>query len=144
MLNCLKKKQKRTKNPLFLCKLIKKWKFFLQYSTIYGNIIMYTGDVLGKKELKMKEEIRKTQLKNNVESILYGYENGMLDDPENYPQLPKEEVIAYVYEELFDIKDDGQGSTLMHKGICDDLKFLGTEVICDEILRVAEELEILA
>lgn len=77
MLNCLKKKQKRTKNPLFLCKLIKKWKFFLQYSTIYGNIIMYTGDVLGKKELKMKEEIRKTQLKNNVESILYGYENGI-------------------------------------------------------------------
>ena len=92
----------------------------------------------------MKEQIRKRQLRNNVEYILGGYLNGMYDFPEDYPKMNDEQTIAYVYEQLFDIKDDGMGGTMMRTGICDDLKFLGTEIIIIEILKVAEEYGILA
>jgi len=92
----------------------------------------------------MKEEIRMKQLRNNLEYILYGYMNGMMDFPESYPKMNDEQTVAYVYDQLFDIKDNGMGGTIMKTGICDDLKFLGTEIIISEILIVADECGILA
>lgn len=88
--------------------------------------------------------LKHQQLINNIESVVWGYVNGMNDDPENYKPLTEDQLIKYCYEEIFDIKDDGEGTTQMQKGICDDLKFLGNDLIRSEILRIGEEAGVLA
>jgi len=89
------------------------------------------------------QNLKHQQLINNLEQIIYGYQNGMNDDPENYLPLTKEQLIKYCYAEVFDIKDDGNGTTKLLKGICDDLKFLGNDLIQSEILRIGKEAEVL-
>ena len=84
------------------------------------------------------------QAKQNIEYIIDGYVNGMLDDPYNYQKMSSQQVIDYVKDELYDIKVANYGeSVLMATGICDDLKFLSNEVIDKMILDYAKEAGVL-
>ena len=50
---------------------------------------------------------REKQFRNNLDFILGGYENSMLDYPEQFPQLSKDAVLDMVKSEIFDLKNDG-------------------------------------
>lgn len=89
------------------------------------------------------KNLKHQQLINNIECVVYEYLNGMNDEPDTYKSLTPEQLIDYCYKEIFDIKDNGNGSTIMRTGICDDLKFLGNQLINDEILRIGEEAGVL-
>lgn len=83
---------------------------------------------------------REKQLDNNLTMIFAMYFNGMTDCGEaEYPALTEQECIDYAYEQVFDMKDNGYGVTEYLEGICDDLKFLGSEYIKDRILDIAAE-----
>lgn len=88
----------------------------------------------------MKKE---KQLQYNVEEVLDMYLNGMYDYPDDYPEMTKEECREYVTSEIYDMRSDGGGHTFYGKGICDDLRFLGNDVIYAVIDKYAEELGIL-
>ena len=79
------------------------------------------------------------QLQLNVECILDSYLNGMYDYPEEYPKLTKDECRQYVIEQVYDLKDYGNGHTKYRKGICDNLRFLGNDYIYSIIDKYAEE-----
>lgn len=82
---------------------------------------------------------RQSQLVENIEYVVGEYYNGMLDDPEEYPALTKEECIEYVKDSIYDMKVSG--SHCRYKdGICDDLKFLGDEYIDKQIMELAEDI----
>lgn len=83
--------------------------------------------------------LKHEQLINNIEYVIGGYANGMSDDPDSYKPMTEDELIKYCYSEIFDIKNDGEGGTRLLKGICDDLKFLGNDLIKSEILRIGKE-----
>lgn len=92
--------------------------------------------------VKMAEP--KKQLRQNLESILYGYENGMTDyGEEEYPMMTLDEAYEYCASECFDILDNGHGHTVYAKGICDHLKFLGTDYIKSVIKEIADDCGIL-
>lgn len=82
---------------------------------------------------------RLNQLRENIEQVVDEYFNSMTDYPEEYPALSKEECIKYVKDQIYDMKANG-GMTRYQKGICDDLKFLGDEVIDNEILEYAVDI----
>lgn len=84
---------------------------------------------------------REKQLENNLNMIFGMYENGMYD--EDYPQMSLEDCITYALNQVFDMKDDGYGTTCYEKNICEDLKFLGTEYIIKEISRIAADCGVL-
>ena len=87
---------------------------------------------------------KEKQLQNNVEEVLDMYYNGMLDCGEDeYPTMSKEDCRKYVTAEIYNIQSDGHGYTRYREGICDDLKFLGNEVIFAAIDKYADELGIL-
>jgi len=71
------------------------------------------------------------------------YLNGMYDYPEEYPEMTKEECRKYVTSQIYDMRSDGNGHTRYAKGICDDLRFLGNNVIHAAIDEYAEESGIL-
>lgn len=81
---------------------------------------------------------RKKQLQYNVEEVLDMYYNGMMDYPEDYPEMTIEECRDYVCNQIYDMKSDGHGHTRYSKGICDDLKFLGNDYIYDVIDKYAK------
>ena len=83
------------------------------------------------------------QLQNNVEDILGGYMNGMLDEPENYPKLTKEEAREYCLSQIYDMRADSRGGVAEGACIANNLKFLGNEYIFGVIDKCAEEFEIL-
>lgn len=83
--------------------------------------------------------LKHEQLINNIEYVIGGYANGMSDDPDSYKPMTEDELIKYCYSEIFDIKNDGEGGTKLLKGVCDDLKFLGNDLIKSEILRIGKE-----
>lgn len=72
---------------------------------------------------------REIQLQNNVEKVLDEYCNGMLDFPEDYPEMTIDECREYVVDQIYDMKYDGHGHTRYQHGICDDLKLLGNDYI---------------
>ena len=88
------------------------------------------------------KELRKAQLIENIEYLVSGYENGMYDFPEMYKPLTKEEVIDYVYSQMFDIRVyDGGEMVKMGNGISDDLKFYGKENIENLILELSKSIQ---
>ena len=89
--------------------------------------------------------MKENQARQNIEYILDGYVNGMVDCGEDmYPQLNEKQVIDYVKYELYDIKVTGNGeSCLMLDGVCDDLKFLSNEKLDKMILDYAKECGVL-
>ena len=83
-------------------------------------------------------EIRKKQLINNIEDIVYMYDNGINDGVEE-PFKSDNELVDYVYSQVFDIKSDGLGFSRYANGICKDLKYLGKDYIVSEIKRIGHE-----
>lgn len=83
------------------------------------------------------------QLSRNVEEVLDEYYNGMEDCPDDYPALTEKEVLRYTSSLIYDRKVLGNGTTLEEPGICDNLRFLGNDIIYPVILKYANELGIL-
>lgn len=81
---------------------------------------------------------REKQLQFNVEEVLDMYYNGMMDYPEDYPEMTIDECREYVIDQIYDMKSDGNGHTRYAKGICDELKFLGNDYIYNVIDTYAE------
>lgn len=81
----------------------------------------------------------KRQLQLNVEAVLDLYLNGMTDDPDEYPEMTKEQCRDYVTSQIYDMKDWGGGRTTYKDGICDNLRFLGNEYIYGVIDKYAKE-----
>ena len=87
---------------------------------------------------------RQKQLVNNLEFIFGSYYNGITDyGEEEYPLLTEEKAIDMAIPEIYNIKCDGGGWTRFGIGICKDLKFLGNNYIKSEVIRIAEECEVL-
>ena len=87
---------------------------------------------------------REKQLENNLYAIFAMYENGMYDEgEENYPQMDLEDCIDYAIGQVYDMMDDGMGTTYYRDGICKDLKFLGNDYINKEISRIAADCGVL-
>ena len=87
---------------------------------------------------------RGKQLVNNLEFIFGSYYNGITDYGEKeYPLLTEEEAINMAIPEIYNTKCDGHGWTQFGTGICKDLKFLGNDYIKSEVIRIAEECEVL-
>lgn len=84
-----------------------------------------------------------SQLKLNVEEVLDEYLNGMEDYPDDYPSLTEDEAIRYATSLIYDRKVIGNGTTLEETGICDNLRFLGSDIIYPVIIKYAKELGIL-
>lgn len=82
--------------------------------------------------------VRKKQLINNIEDLVYTYDNGISDGVEE-PFDSDDELVDYVYSQIFDQKSDGQGGTRYANGICKDLKYLGRDYIVSEIKRIGHE-----
>lgn len=82
--------------------------------------------------------IKEKQLRLNVEEVLDMYYNGMLDYPEDYPEMTIDECRKYVTDQIYDMKSDGHGNTKYANGICDDLKFLGNDYIYEVIDEYAK------
>lgn len=80
---------------------------------------------------------REKQAKRNAESIIGEYINGIYDGYEE-PFKSMDELIAYVYPQMFDIMNMGGGRERFQKGICDDLKFLGEDRIKEIIASVED------
>lgn len=91
-------------------------------------------------EKQEEEEMTRTRLlENNINHLLGGYENGISDcGYEEFPQMTMEELVEYVYSQVFDIRDDGYGTTAYGEGIADELKFLGTTNIKKIIEQMCE------
>jgi hypothetical protein len=83
------------------------------------------------------ENMKMRQLRLNVEEIIDEYVNGMYDD--NYPEMTIEECREYVKSQVYDRKAYGNGFTGFREGVCDDLRFLGTECINSVIDQYARE-----
>ena len=72
------------------------------------------------------------------------YYNGMSDyGEEDYPRMTIDECRKYVTEEIYDMRSNGSGHTVYHKGICEDLKTLGNAVIYPIIDEYARGLDII-
>lgn len=84
-----------------------------------------------------------SQLKLNVEEVLDEYLNGMEDYPDDYPSLTEDEAIRYATSLIYDRKVIGNGMTLEEVGICDNLRFLGADIIYPAIIKYAKELGII-
>lgn len=82
--------------------------------------------------------IRKKQLVNNIEYIVNSLVN-LIETGDEEPLKSYDTLVDYVYSQLFDIKDDGKGTTAYHKGVCNDLKYLGKDYIVKEIKRIGNE-----
>ena len=97
----------------------------------------WLNQAMGRRE--MASGSRNRQLVNNVEELLYEYDNGISD---GYNELFKndEELIDWTYDQIFDLKASGHGMTRYRKGICDDLKYLGRDFIFSEIKRIGHEI----
>ena len=85
----------------------------------------------------------KELLENNLNNILGGYENGMCDEPDDFPKLTKEQVIDYCIPEIYNQFSDGSGCTVYGRGISDCIKFLGNDYIYNKIIEIAKECDIL-
>lgn len=79
------------------------------------------------------------QLRNNVDNVVGGYLWGQVDyGEEEYPNLTEQEWFEFCTSEIYDMKCDGRGCTWYGDGICDNLKFLGNDVIRKVIIEVAD------
>ena len=82
---------------------------------------------------------RKAQLIENIEYIVYSYDNAINDNPDDYELLSKEELFDMVYSQIFDMYVVNGGEWCTYKdGICDDLKFYGKENIEKLILDIGK------
>lgn len=80
------------------------------------------------------------QLRNNVNETIWMYLNGQMDEGEEmYPNLTEQQWWEYCVPEIYNMQSDGGGFTRYADGICDNLKFLGNDVIRKVILEVADE-----
>lgn len=78
------------------------------------------------------------QLYNNIDNVVGGYLNSQSDyGEEEYPNLTEQEWFELCTSEIYDMKCNGRGGTWYADGICDNLKFLGNEVIRKAIIEVA-------
>ena len=92
-----------------------------------------------KKLAEASDGIRTRQLVNNIEALLYEYDNSITDGYWE-PFKNDDELINWTYGQIFNLKDDGHGWTVYRDGICDDLKYLGKEYIINEIKRIGHEI----
>ena len=81
----------------------------------------------------------KEQLENNVCEIIYGLENAMQDNPDEFEPRTLEELRKEVCSEIFDMVSDGGGSVDYADNICAHLKFLGNKYIYSVIDRIGKE-----
>ena len=87
----------------------------------------------------MNENKLMKQLRNNVDSVVGEYLNSQMDyGEEEYPNMTEQEWFDYCVSEIYDMKSDGRGFTRYADGICDNLKFLGNEVIRKAIIESAD------
>lgn len=77
------------------------------------------------------------QLRNNVDQIVGEYLNSQMDyGEEEYPNLTEQEWFELCTAEIYDMKSNC-GCTWYGNGICDNLKFLGNDVIRKVIIEIA-------
>jgi len=94
--------------------------------------------------------VRKTprptqQLRNNVERMVGEYLNGQMDHGEDeYPNMTESEWLDYCIPSIYNMKDNGKGATVYAKGICDNLKWLGSKRIEAVVLEVVRNEGLLA
>lgn len=82
---------------------------------------------------------RKAQLIENIEYIVFSYDNQINDRPEEYSLISEEELLDMVYSQIFDMRVENYGESCIYKeGICDDLKFYGKENIEKLILEIGK------
>lgn len=87
----------------------------------------------------MKDNKLMKQLRNNVENAVGIYLNGQMDyGEEEYPNLTEQEWFDFCVPEIYNMKDNGSGITVYADGICDNLKFLGNNVIRKVIAEIAD------
>ena len=87
----------------------------------------------------MKDTKLMKQLHNNVESLVYMYQNGQYDcGEEEYPNMTGQQWFDYCVPEIYNIKCDGYGREWCGDGICEELKFLGNAVIYNIIADIAD------
>lgn len=91
--------------------------------------------------VKMAEP--KKQLRQNLESILYGYLESILYGYGEYTRMTLDETYDYCVPQCFDILDNGYNYTIYREGICDHLKLLGTDYIKSVIEEIADDCGIL-
>lgn len=85
------------------------------------------------------------QLRNNVNETIWMYLNGQMDEgEEEYPNLIDQEWWDYCVPEIYNMQSDGGGFTRYADGICDNLKFLGNDVIHKVIVDTARDEGLLA
>lgn len=85
------------------------------------------------------------QLRNNVNETICMYLNGQMDyGEEEYPNLTDQEWWDYCVPEIYNMQSDGGGFTRYADSICDNLKFLGNDVIHKVIVDTARDEGLLA
>lgn len=87
----------------------------------------------------MKDNQLMKQLRNNVESVVGIYLNDQMDcGEEEYPNLTEQEWFDFCVPEIYNMKYNGSGITKYADGICDNLKFLGNNVIRKVVVEIAD------
>lgn len=87
----------------------------------------------------MKTNQLMKQLRNNVEQVIGEYLNSQMDyGDDEYPDMTEQQWIDYCTSEIYDMKSDGIGGTWYGVGICDNLKFLGNDVIHGLIIEMVD------
>lgn len=84
----------------------------------------------------MNENAMIKQLRNNVDEVVCVYLNSQMDwGEEDYPNLTAEQWWNYCVPDIYNMKNDGSGTTVYCDGICDNLKFLGNDMIMKVIVE---------
>lgn len=78
---------------------------------------------------------REKQFFCNLDTILGGYENGRMDEPDVYVNLDRAGWIEYVFPEIYHMKSNGFGGTWYGEMICGDLRFLGRKWMEEQLIN---------
>lgn len=120
-----------------------------KYVTVSKNMKHTIQDAYKDAEVIIKEDdtaelnesddsLRKKKLVNSIEHIVGGYYNSILDGYEK-PFNTDEELVDYVYSQVFDTVADGEGTSMSETGINQDVKYLGKDFIVSEIIRIGHD-----
>lgn len=87
----------------------------------------------------MNENAMIEQLRNNVDEVVGCYLNGQMGyGDEDYPNITAERWWNYCVPDIYNMKNNGHGTTVYCDGICDNLKFLGNDTIMKVIVESAD------
>lgn len=79
---------------------------------------------------------REKRFRANLANILGGWENGRMDDPDNYPLMTEQQWIDYVFPDVYNLWAE-DGAVYYGRNICGDLRFLGRrkmeKIILEEV-----------